>query len=128
MNMRLLELRKALKLSQEAFGEKLGVTRSSVSNMETGRFNITETMVKLICSTFNVNEGWFRTGEGQMLNTSPDATFAHFLGTLFNNKGTDDSLDAFERRTIETLSKLTVYEWEFLRKIVYQLAGKELED
>ncbi len=70
MNKRLLELRKKLKLSQDAFGEKLGVTRSSISNMETGRFGVTDTMIKLICSTYNVNEVWLRTGEGDPLRTA----------------------------------------------------------
>ena len=58
-------------MSQAGFGKKLGVTRSSVSNMETGRFSITETMLLLICKEFNVSEHWLRTGEGEMFVESP---------------------------------------------------------
>lgn len=67
MNKRLIFLRKNLgKMNQENFGKHLGVTKSAISNMETGRFGITDTMVKLICTEFNVNESWLRTGEGEM--------------------------------------------------------------
>lgn len=68
MNKQFYLLRKDLNLSQEQMGKKLGVTRSSISNMETGRFKITDTMVKLICNEFSVNEKWLRTGIGEMYN------------------------------------------------------------
>ncbi len=53
-----------LHLTQEEFGSKLGVTKSTISNIENGRFNITDTMIKLLCSEFCVNEDWLRTGAG----------------------------------------------------------------
>ena len=64
MNERLRILRKRLGMSQEAIGEKLGVTKTAVSKMELGTYQITDTMVKLLCSKFNVNEDWLRTGSG----------------------------------------------------------------
>ncbi|MFR6349802.1 MAG: helix-turn-helix domain-containing protein [Enterocloster aldenensis] len=63
MNERLRELRKKCGLSQEEFGKKLGVTKTAVSKMELGTYQITDTMLKLICSEFNVNEKWLRSGE-----------------------------------------------------------------
>ena len=51
-------------MSQEAIGEKLGVTKTAVSKMELGTYQITDTMVNLLCSKFNVNEDWLRTGSG----------------------------------------------------------------
>lgn len=64
MNERLRMLRKRLGMSQESIGEKLGVTKTAVSKMELGTYQITDTMIKLICSKFNVNEDWLRTGSG----------------------------------------------------------------
>lgn len=64
MNERLRELRKKCDLSQEEFGKKLGVTKTAVSKMELGTYQITDTMLKLICSEFNANERWLRFGEG----------------------------------------------------------------
>ncbi|MFW5669479.1 MAG: helix-turn-helix domain-containing protein [Acetivibrio ethanolgignens] len=72
MNERFFELRKALKLSQEQLGKTLGVTRSSISNIETGRFNLTDTMINLLCVKYNVNESWLRTGQGEMFNELPE--------------------------------------------------------
>lgn len=63
---RIKELRKALKLSQEEFGDAIGLTKSSISNVEKGVRNVTEQHIKLITSAFNVNEHWLRSGEGEM--------------------------------------------------------------
>lgn len=64
-------LRKALKLTQTEFGEKLGVTRSVVKNWEYGAVEPTEMAIRHICNTFQVNEEWLRTGKGVMFVESP---------------------------------------------------------
>lgn len=66
MNSRIKELRKALKLSQEEFGSRLGVGKSAISYLESGRSNVTEQMILLICKEFSANEDWLRSGEGEM--------------------------------------------------------------
>lgn len=66
MNERITELRKTLSLSMEEFGKKLGVTRSSISNIESGRRGLTDQMLLSICREFNVNEEWVRFGSGTM--------------------------------------------------------------
>lgn len=68
MKERIKEVRKALGLNQEDFGKVLGVTKSSISNIESGRFNATDTTVKLICREFDVNEEWLRNGTGKMFD------------------------------------------------------------
>lgn len=66
MKDRLKELRKDLNYSQEEMGNRLGVNKATISRLEKGINNITEQMIKSICREFNVNESWFRTGEGDM--------------------------------------------------------------
>lgn len=66
MNERITELRKVLSLSMEEFGKKLGVTRSSISNIESGRRGLTDQMILSICREFNVREDWLRFGAGTM--------------------------------------------------------------
>lgn len=66
INNRFKEVRKALGFSQKEFALKLGMTQSSVSWNEQPHSNIKEHNIKMICSIFNVNENWLRTGEGQM--------------------------------------------------------------
>ncbi len=39
--------------------------------IEVGKRNFNDKHIKLICSTFNVNEQWLRTGIGDMFLTSP---------------------------------------------------------
>lgn len=66
MNFRLLEVRRFLKLNQEEFGKRVELSKPSISALENGTREITDRTVKLICSEFNVNEQWFRTGQGEM--------------------------------------------------------------
>lgn len=69
MNERIKLLRKTLGLSGEKFGEKLGIKRSAVSDIERGRNNVSNQNIKSICREYNVNEDWLRTGNGEMFNT-----------------------------------------------------------
>lgn len=64
MNERIKQIRKGKDISQEEFGNKIGITRSSVSLLESGRNNPSEQTIKLICQEFSVNELWLRTGQG----------------------------------------------------------------
>lgn len=66
MNTRLHYLRKSLKLSQEDFGKRLGVTGASISRLEKGERNITEQMILSICREYNVREEWIRYGSKPM--------------------------------------------------------------
>lgn len=66
MNERLKLLRKTLKLSQDAFAERIGMKGSSISLLESGGRNITEQVIKSICREFNVDYIWLTTGDGEM--------------------------------------------------------------
>ena len=52
---RVKEIRKTLDLTMEKFGEKLGVGKTAISNIESGNRNLTEQMSKSICREYNVN-------------------------------------------------------------------------
>lgn len=64
MNKRIKQLRKQLSLSQEGFGKRIGIGKTSVSKLESGENSPSEQTIMLMCSEFNVNEVWLRTGEG----------------------------------------------------------------
>jgi len=70
MNKRLLELRKALKMNQTEFADKLGMAQTSYSKMETGENSITEKNISLICLVYGINESWLRSGKGDMFDTA----------------------------------------------------------
>ena len=58
-------------LTMEKFGERLGVTKTAISLIESGKNNVTDVNIKAICREFNVDEHWLRTGEGEMFNPAP---------------------------------------------------------
>lgn len=66
LNEQIKELRKVLNLTLDDFGERLGVTKAAVSRWEKGERSVSEQTIKLICSEFNVNENWLRTGKGEI--------------------------------------------------------------
>lgn len=71
---RIKEVRNSLNLTLEKFGERLGVTKVAISNIEKGNRNLTEQMTKSICREFNVDYMWLTTGEGEMfVETDDDA-------------------------------------------------------
>lgn len=65
-NARVKELRKALKLSQPKFGERLGVSKDVIANIELERVELKEMTAKHICRTYNVNPLWLMEGKGEM--------------------------------------------------------------
>lgn len=69
---RVNELRKSLGLTLEKFGERLGVTKVAISNIEKGNRNLTEQMTKSICREFGVDYIWLTSGDGEMFVESDD--------------------------------------------------------
>lgn len=78
MNERITELRKALDLSMDEFGKRLGVTRSSISNIESGRRSLTDQMFISICREFNVRDEWLKDGIGTMFEREAKDEFEAF--------------------------------------------------
>lgn len=66
MDERLKQLRKELGLTQQEFSDKIGIKRNTFAQYENGRNEPIDAVVRLICSTYNVNEEWLRTGAGTM--------------------------------------------------------------
>lgn len=73
---RIRDLRKNyLRLSQTAFGEKLGVSRDVIKNIELNALARPEqklSLIKLICKEFSVNEEWILHGTEPMI-IEPDS-------------------------------------------------------
>ena len=63
---RILQLRKELSLTQEEFGNKIGIKKSSMSSIEKNKSNPSEQTIKFICKEFNVNYGWLVDGKGEI--------------------------------------------------------------
>lgn len=100
----LRNVRKSLpqKTSQEAFAKLLGITRTAYNKYELGLVIPSDTFIQLLCTKFNIDEHWLRTGEGEMYKNDLDA-----------------QVEAFAQKYI-----LTPEEREIMRYF-FQLAPKE---
>ena len=120
---RIKELRKELGLNQEEFGERLGVSRSVIANIEYDRLkrpDQKESLYKLICKEFNVNEEWLRTGNGEMfVPLTRNQLITDFTADLIMED------DTFRKRLVEALAKLDENEWEVLEKLAESLIKKD---
>lgn len=108
-NERVKEVRKTLNLTLEKFGERIGVTRGSMSNIENGNRNLTEQMTKSICREFGVDYMWLTTGEGEMFVETDDDFFERIDRIMAGENETrknmikmllyasDDDIEAFDR-------------------------------
>ena len=80
-------VRKTLGLKQGVFAQRIGLTQTALSMIELGKNPLTEKNIKLICATFAVNEGWLRTGKGEMFG--PVSPYEKELLTVFGELTSD---------------------------------------
>jgi transcriptional regulator with XRE-family HTH domain len=121
MNNRISLIRKQKGYKQDAFAEKLGLTKNFISLVETGKREPSDRTVKDICREFGVNETWLKTGEGEMyLPENRERELARLTVDLFT-----ESPDSFKNRFISLLAKMSDDEWELLEKMVDKLANKK---
>lgn len=72
---RLKYIRKTLNLTQKNFAKEIGLSQTSLGMIEVGDRKVQDRHIKTICSLFNVNENWFRTGNGEMFIKVEDSIF-----------------------------------------------------
>lgn len=95
---RIKEIRKSLNLTLEKFGEKLGVGKAAISNIEKGNRNLTEQMAKSICREYNVSYDYLTEGEGEMFTDLPD--------TILDELCIQYGLDDIDRKIMEIYLEL----------------------
>lgn len=119
---RIAKTRKALNKTQEEFAQEILISRSTLSNIEKDRFAITDRVISTICTVFNVNENWLRTGEGEMFRKiSPDEELAEELGELLREDAPE--IAKTKRQLILALLKLDDQQFEqaidFAKKLLF---------
>lgn len=117
MKDRIKEVRKYAELSQTKFAEKLKISRSAMSKLESGENTPSEQTISLICKEFNVREEWLRTGNGEMYNEK-DGTFTGLLSEL------EETDDEFIKSLITVYMGLDEDSKQALRKIADGMAEK----
>lgn len=118
---RIKRVRKERELTQQKFAEAIGVKQNTVAQYEIGRNEPIETVIALICSRFNVDEKWLRTGEGDgpFVPLSREAEIAQIVGQFMNSsperealilalaRATDDEIKAAAALTLRFAAELS---------------------
>lgn len=113
---RIKELRKVhLHLTLEQFGDRIGVTKMTISRIENGVNAVTDQMFRSICREFNVSELWLRDGEGDpFLKMDDEDVIMEAVGRIMSE-------DSSRRRVIAFLSKLPPDKWELLEELAHEM-------
>ena len=111
-NERIKEVRKALGLTLDRFGEHVGMKKSSISQVESGINAVSGQLRTAVCREFHVREEWLRTGAGEMFEErTPDQAIVDFAADLVNVED-----DAFKKRLISALARMDDQTWESFEK------------
>lgn len=109
-------------MSRRVFGERLGVSESVIVNIEYDRLKRPEqkeSLYKLICREFNVNENWLRTGEGDMfVHLTEQQKLMKYTALLLKNK--DSAIATAIQTLIVTYEQLDDTSKATLEKIAMQ--------
>ena len=111
INERLKQIREHLGHSQEEFGSKIGITRSSVSLLEREKNNPSEQTIMLVCREFNIDYGWLTTGQGEMFIENTEQIIK-LLGTV-----PADAID-FARSVFRGFSRFSPDDWRHFHNMM----------
>ncbi len=117
MNERLRLLREKIGISRAAFGQRIGVSGDVINNLERGRVEIKEHILKLICSEFSASEDWLRTGSGEMFSKTPSSTMEQLKKEF--------DLDDFSFKLVYEYLKLAPAQREKVRDFFYHVIEPE---
>ena len=121
---RIKEIRSKFNLTQQEFAERLGIKRNTIATYETGKSNPSDSAVVLICKEFNVNENWFRTGEGEMFNPEP----TDMLDQLATEYGLSDIASAMVKCFINLKPEIQNEMFSFFNNVVSLVNGNSEVD
>lgn len=116
MKERIKSVRISAQETQEEFANKIGISKSSVSLLESGRNNPSEQTIRAICDNYNINRIWLESGTGQMNRVvSREEELAAMMGKLLH---CDPS---FKHRLISVLLRMDESEWNMLERKAQEL-------
>ena len=110
-------------MTQGDFGKILGITSSGVSDIESGRRNVTEQHLIMLSNYRErpINIEWLRTGKGRMFKKlNRQQELAKLTADLFKEEE-----DSFKTRLFLALAELEEDEWKFLEKIAQKTVEKK---
>lgn len=114
MNNRIKAIRKHFGMNQTEFGAEIGVTQGAITSYEKGTREPLNLSIQAICTRFNVDEHWLRTGEGEMFRPQTEREELHMLFAQFMAGDDDPDLQRFKEALFTVLLRTTKDEWRIL--------------
>lgn len=114
---RVKEIRKTLNLTLEKFGEKLGVGKTAISNIEKGNRNLTDQMAKAICREYNVNYDYLIYEEGEMFSDLPQTVLDELCAQYSLNDFDKAIIELYVNTPLELRQEVKKKMKEFIQKV-----------
>lgn len=116
VNVRIRETRKALKKTQKDFGDKIGVSRDVMANLEYDRVEPSEIIIKSVCREYGVSYDWLKYGEGDMFVEDNEASIAAMVDELM--AGENETAKAVFRAFV----KMDESDWNTVKKLIIDIS------
>lgn len=121
MNERFKKVRKSLGLTQARMANDLHIATSTITAYETGNRSITDRTINDICTLYNVNEAWFRTGEGNMFKSmAQEEEIENFFRDVLLTEATSDG-EKCRKALISALARIPTDKWEEIASVLNKL-------
>lgn len=128
INERIRQLRKnELGMNMEQFGKLLGLSKSGVSEIESGRRNVTEQHIQMLTlKAVNgqfISEEWLRTGQGDafIAQTKQEEIVEWIAGILKS----EDETSQFLQNLIYAMSRISPDKWVEVKKFAEMLINEK---
>ena len=137
INDRFKQVRLLLHMSQEEFGKAIGLSKSGVSNIEKGERGLRDTYISAICTQFNIDSRWLRTGNGEPLLADSVTAYENFenylksIGYIVNIYTSQDGENSLievskDGKTVTfTESEFSNFQQEISNSVDYQVWKKQ---
>lgn len=114
MGERVKMARQELNLTQQEFGDKLGIARNTIASYEIGRREPTAQTIRSICREFNVEYIWLTQGVGEMFRSADDDLTAMIDNILMGENETAKAI-------FRAFAKLEDEDWFVIKKIIDEI-------
>lgn len=111
MNERIRKIRSSSKLTRAEFGKRLGVSGDVINNLERGRVEPKEPILKLICKEFGVSYSWLVDGIGEMSDSEESEAME-----IVESVMTGDN--EFAKKVLVAFARMSEDKWRLIREII----------
>lgn len=117
---RIKQVREDKALTMEAFGAKIGIGKSSVSTIESGKNNPSDQTIRSICREFGISESWLREGSGAMYeDVEKSARLMEWAVDVMQEH--DDSI---KKRVVSLLMNLNESDWDLIAELAKRIKDR----